>query len=562
MSLVSLNKLAIACAVILIAGCRTTSLSDERKDIQSVLNVPVEMEDDTPFVVPQNIQQKMMPSTLNSQSPVLQKRFDISANNVDVKSFFSSLVEETPFSVIFHNDLSGALSLELKQVTLDEVLEAVSQTYDYHIEKSGRILQVSPATISTETFSFNYLLIKRNGTSQTSISSGGITQNDNSNNLNNRNSSSNSSSTRNSDSNGSSSKTNSTNSVNGTFIESQTETDYWKELESTLSSLIQGEGKLVVLSPQAGLVTVKGYPKDVALVKAFLSRSEENLQRQVILEARIIEVTLSDGYQQGIEWQRLLSNVGAKNNITNTRFEYSDSNPESAFSGVSLSNVISNTLGGVTSLSFANTNFEGVVNLLSTQGDVNVLSSPRITALNNQKAVIKVGNDEYFVTDVSSSNTITGVSSVSTPEIELTPFFSGIALDVTPQINDEGQVLLHVHPSVIDVVEQQKTIEIQEALYQLPLANSSIRETDTMIKAASGDIVVIGGLMSSRTTENESKVPLLGSIPLVGELFTNRQESIEKTELIILIKPVVVTGKGTWRDQLKKSKALLDKWYK
>lgn len=553
MSLVSLNKLAITCAVILIAGCRTTSLSDERKDIQSVLNVPTQTVEDAPFVVPQNIQQKMMPSTLSNSSPILQKRFDISANNIDVRSFFSSLVDKTPFSVIFDNDLTGTLSLELKQVTLDEALDAVSQTYDYRIVKSGRILQVSPATISTETFSFNYLLIKRNGKSQTSISSGGISQSG-SNNSSNNNSTNNSNNGSNSNGNNSGSS----NGVNGTFIESETETDYWKELESTLSSLIQGEGKLVVLSPQAGLVTVKGYPKDVALVKAFLSRSEENLQRQVILEARIIEVTLSDGYQQGIEWQRLLSNVGAKNNITNSTFTSSNS----AFPSVSLSNVISNTLGGVTSLSFANTNFEGVVNLLSTQGDVNVLSSPRITALNNQKAVIKVGNDEYFVTDVSSSNTVTGVSSVSTPEIELTPFFSGIALDVTPQINDEGQVLLHVHPSVIDVVEQQKIINIQDVLYQLPLANSSIRETDTMIKAASGDIVVIGGLMSSRTTENESKVPLLGSIPLVGELFTNRQESIDKTELIILIKPVVVTGKGTWRDQLKKSKALLDKWYK
>jgi len=551
MSLVSLNKLAIVCAVIVIAGCRTTSLDDERKEIQNVLNIPAETVEELPFMVPKNIQQKMMPSTLSNSSPVLQKRFDISAHNIDVKSFFSSLVEDTPFSVIFHNDLSGTLSLELKQVTLDEALEAVSQTYDYRVEKSGRILQVSPASITTETFSFNYLLIKRNGTSQTSISSGGITQNDNSNGSNNNS---------NNRSNNSGSSSNSSNGVNGTFIESETETDYWKELETTLSNLIKGEGKLVVISPQAGLVTVKGYPKDVALVKAFLSRSEENLQRQVILEARIIEVTLSDGYQQGIEWQRLLSSVGSRNNISNARFESSGST--SLFPDVALSNVITNTLGGVTSLSFANTNFEGVVSLLSTQGDVNVLSSPRITALNNQKAVIKVGNDEYFVTDVSSSNTITGVSSVSTPEIELTPFFSGIALDVTPQIDDEGQVLLHVHPSVIDVVEQQKVINIQEVAYQLPLANSSIRETDTMIKASSGDIVVIGGLMSSRTTENESKVPLLGSIPLVGELFTNRQESIEKTELIILIKPVVVTGKGTWRNQLKKSKALLDKWYK
>lgn len=549
MSRVSLNKLAIVCSVFSITGCQMTTVDYEKKQIQQAINVPIKplVNKKIPFTVPQNIQQQMMPTTVNKPSPILERRFDIAANNVDAKSFFSSLVEQTPYSVVFHNDLTGVLSLQLKQVTLDETLEAVSQLYDYRIERVGKILQVYPASLTIETFSFNYLMIKRDGTSQTSISSGGITQSGG----NNRNSSGNSSSQNSSNGNSSNgSNSNSSNSVNGTHIETRTETDYWTELEETLSSLIQGEGRQVILSPQAGLVTVKGFPKDIAVVKEFLSRSEENLQRQVILEARIIEVTLHDGYQQGIEWQKLLSNVGT-NNLTDFNFKTTSAN---------ISDVISSTLGGVASISFQNADFAGVVNLLSTQGDVNVLSSPRITALNNQKAVIKVGNDEYFVTDVSSSTNSVGTNVVSNPEIELTPFFSGIALDVTPQIDDDSNVLLHVHPSVINVVEQQKTIELQSGSFQLPLANSSIRETDTMIRSASGDVVVIGGLMSSRTTDNVSKVPLLGSIPFIGELFTNRKEEIQKTELIILIKPVVIS-KGTWKNQLKKSKSLVDKWY-
>jgi MSHA biogenesis protein MshL len=540
---VSLNTLVIACGIVSMSGCQMTAIDDEKKQIQQAVNVPSKplVKYDVPFTVPLNIQQKMMPMTVNKRSPILERRFDIAANNIDVKSFFSSLVEQTPYSVVFHNDLSGTLSLQLKQVTLNETLDAVSQLYGYRIEKNGKILQIHPASLTTETFSFNYLMIKRNGTSQTSISSGGITQS--------KGGSSNQNSNKNSSSQ-SSNNGNSSNGVNGTYIESRTETDYWKELEATLSSLIQGEGRQVILSPHAGLVTVKGFPKDIAAVKTFLSRSEENLQRQVILEARIIEVTLHDGYQQGIEWQKLLSNVGT-NNVTDFNFKTSSAN---------ISDVVSSTLGGVASMSFQNVDFAGVVNLLSTQGDVNVLSSPRITAMNNQKAVIKVGNDEYFVTDVSSSTNSVGSNVVSNPEIELTPFFSGIALDVTAQIDDESNVLLHVHPSVINVVEQQKTIELQEGSFQLPLANSSIRETDTMIRSASGEVVVIGGLMSSRTTDNVSKVPLLGSIPLIGELFTNRKEEIKKTELIILIKPVVI-GKGTWKKQLQKSKTLLDKWY-
>jgi MSHA biogenesis protein MshL len=548
MSRISLSKIAIACAVFSVTGCQMTPVKEERAHIQSAINSPEEPAKKTSsdFVVPANIQQKMMPAAMSKTAVILEKRFDIAANGIDVKSFFSSLVEQTPYSVVFHNDLTGTLSLDLKQVTLTEVIDAVTALYDYRVERDGNILQIFPASLTTETFSFNYLMIKRNGTSQTSISSGGITQNQNGSNSNNNNgNSSNGNNFSNSSSNGQNG-----NSVNGTYIESQTETDYWAELETTLSNLIRGEGRQVILSPQAGLVTVKGFPKDISTVKEFLKRSEENLQRQVILEARIIEVTLHDGYQQGIEWQNLLSNVG-NNNVTDFNFKTSAAN---------ISDVVSSALGGVASISFKNADFAGVVNLLSTQGDVNVLSSPRITAINNQKAVIKVGNDEYFVTDVSSATNSVGSNVVSNPEVELTPFFSGIALDVTPQIDDEQNVLLHVHPSVIEVVEQQKTIELQDGTFQLPLANSSIRESDTMIRSASGDVVVIGGLMSSRTTDNTSKVPLLGSIPFLGELFTNRKEEVKKTELIILIKPVVV-GKGTWQNQLKKSKSLLDKWY-
>jgi len=546
MSRVSFSKLVIACTAFSIVGCQMTAIEHEKQQIQQAINVPTQplVNKSIPFTVPPVIQQQMMPTTVHKPLAVIERRFDIAANNVDAKGFFSSLVEQTPYSVVFHNDLTGTLSLQLKQVTLNETLETVAQLYDYKVEKNGKILQISPASLTTETFSFNYLMIKRNGTSQTSISSGGITQSQNSNNNSGNN---NSSQNSNGNSNNSS---NNGGGVNGTYIESNTDTDYWKELEATLSQLIQGEGRQVILSPQAGLVTVKGFPKDIAVVKKFLSRSEENLQRQVILEARIIEVTLHDGYQQGIEWQKLLSNVGT-NNVTDFNFKTNSAN---------VSDVISSTLGGVASISFKNADFSGVVNLLSTQGDVNVLSSPRITALNNQKAVIKVGNDEYFVTEVTSSTNSVGNNVVSNPEIKLTPFFSGIALDVTPQIDDESNVLLHVHPSVINVVEQKKVIELQAGTFQLPLANSSIRETDTMIRSASGDVVVIGGLMSSRTTDNVSKVPLLGSIPLLGELFTNRKEEIKKTELIILIKPIVV-GKGTWKNQLNKSKSLLDKWY-
>jgi MSHA biogenesis protein MshL len=232
-------------------------------------------------------------------------------------------------------------------------------------------------------------------------------------------------------------------------------------------------------------------------------------------------------------------------------------------SGNILGNTISDTIGGVNTIAFSKatngSNFSGVVDLLQTQGNVQVLSSPRITATNNQKAVIKVGEDEYFVTGVSSTTT-TGTSTTTTPEVELTPFFSGIALDVTPQISENGSVILHVHPSVTVTEEQSKNIGIGGEVLSLPLAQSRVRESDTIIRANSGEVVVIGGLIETYQVDEESKTPLLGDIPFLGELFKNKLQSSQKRELVIMLKPTVV-GQDTWKNQLKDARRMLTKWF-
>lgn len=287
-------------------------------------------------------------------------------------------------------------------------------------------------------------------------------------------------------------------------------------------------------------------PSEISQLKEFLRQSQENLQRQVILEAKIIEITLKDEYQQGVNWERISSGLGSSISFATTAGNFG--------------NNLSASLGGVSSLTIERGDFNGVINLLETQGDVQMLSNPRVTATNNQKAVIKVGQDEYFVTNVSST-TVTGTSTTTSPEIDLTPFFSGIALDVTPQIDKYGSVILHVHPSVTETQEQLKVITLDDQRFELPLAQSNIRESDTVIRAQSGEIVVIGGLMQTSTQDEETKTPILGDIPIFGNLFKNIRKRQEKKELIILIRPTVVMP-DTWKKQQAESRQLLDTWYK
>jgi MSHA biogenesis protein MshL len=498
--------------------------------------------------LPDSVTNVLLASAPNGQqnSMLEAEKYDINASGVDVVSFFAGLVKDTPFSVAIHPEVSGTISLDLKQVTLDQVFSLITDIYVYHIKKSDTIYRVFPAGMRTETFTVNYLMMQRDGSTQTSIISGGVAQGGGSN-------SGNSQSQQNNLSGGGSggglgrSGGSGLSGGNGTTISTRIQTNYWENLETSLMTMLGNqEGRSVLVSPQAGLVAVRALPEELKIIRHFLKTSEANLTRQVVIEARILEVTLNDEFQQGINWNQIASSVGS------TDFTFGST------AGV-LGNSLSSALGGIASLTFSSEDFSGVLNLLSTQGNVQVLSSPRVTAINNQKAVIKVGEDEYFVTDISSQNTITSTTTSVVPDIELTPFFSGIALDVTPQINENGSILMHIHPSVIETEEQEKIVTLNQEQIVLPLAQSTIRESDTVIRANSGEIVVIGGLMQSIKINEVSKTPILGNIPYFGKLFTNVREKETKRELIILLKPTVV-GSNTWAEQLENSRSQMADW--
>lgn len=532
-----MRHLIIAVIIPLLAGCAM----GHRDPIEAkeTLNQAINNAQDRQLEhLPDFVEADLMPELAESPKAIVkQKRYRIQAKEVSAKTFFTSLVKDSIYSVAVHPDVTGTITLNLSEVTLNEVLDVVRDLYGYDIEKSGKVLQIYPAGLRTVSLPVDYLQIKRTGRSLTSISTGSVADAGSTNNNQNRANTNDNRRDRNSTTRG------------GTEIETRNESDFWAQLGQALQRLVGTDnGQSVVVSPQAGIVTLRAYPNEIREVRQFLNQLHERMQRQVVLEAKILEVTLTDGYNQGINWENM-SFDGGKVLIERL-----------GSSNLPATGAIGTLLSGQTNITISDGSFGSVLNFMATQGDINVLSSPRITASNNQKAVIKVGTDEYFVTDLSSTLGSGDNSSVA-PSVELTPFFSGISLDVTPQIDDDGNVLLHVHPSVIEVEEQKKEINfIGNQPYVVPLARSSIRESDSVIRAQDGDVVVIGGLMKTSTSQRVSKVPLLGDVPLLGHLFRNTAQISEKTELVILLKPTVV-GVNTWQKELERSRALLQEWF-
>ena len=572
------NTLVLSAALV-VAGCQSYGVGEEVKPhIRDELARSQNTTSSKPTPPPQ-LNQELLAEVARYQAlpaPTSQKMFAVSANNVDVRPFFDALVEDTPYSVAVHPAVSGQISLTLKEVALEDVLTIISRMYPLDVFLEGKVIQVMPSQLKTESIPVNFLMIKRFGVSNVSVIAGGVSEQDQNNGGNNGgiNGNNNISGNALGGQGGFGGQGglggNNIQQLNGSNIQTTSENDFWSDLKEALKVLVSPtEGRQVVVSPQAGLVTVRALPSEIAVVKDFLNQSQESLQRQVVLEARIIEVTLNDGYQQGVRWDRIASGLTGSVNFGFSGGAIASNFAANTAAGIDpainavngIGNSISTDIGGVSTLRISRGDFDGVINMLQTQGDVQMLSNPRVTVTNNQKAVIKVGQDEYFVTDVSTSEDQSATQTENENDIELTPFFSGIALDVTPQIDRSGSVILHVHPSVTETAEQTKVIQVGDQQILLPLAQSNIRESDTVIRARDGEIVVIGGLMETVTSEQESKTPLLGDIPIIGNAFKNKAKTQSKRELVILIRPSVVQP-DTWEKQRLRTQSLLDQWYR
>jgi len=482
-----------------------------------------------------------------------EPRFDIAVVNAPAKSFFMGLVRDTPYNMVVHPDVSGAISLDLKHVTVPEVLDMVRELYGFDYRRLPAGYLVLPAALQTRMFYVNYVDLERSGSSRTRVSSGqsgstGGSQNTNNSLADAQGLPNGSAQPGGSGAPGGSATNRSGAGQAGTVIDTRYKVNFWQELEQSLQAMLPKDpSHSVVVNAQSGVIAVRAMPGELNDVAKFLAKIQSTAGRQVILEAKIIEVDLNDDYQAGVNWSSLLSHgsqsyfAGQQSPSTFNADLLAPSGPTVTVApgGSPVTGLVSSTLGGAFTLAWQARDFATYVNLLQVQGNTRVLSSPRVATLNNQKAVIKSGADQFFVTNVSS-NTVNSTAASTSNSIELTSFFSGVALDVTPQIDDDGSVILHIHPTVSAVTSQNLSVTFAGQTDTLPLALSQIRESDSVVRAHSGQVIVIGGLMTTQNSNTNYQTPGLGSIPIVGNLFKSKQTTATKTELVILLKPIVV----------------------
>ncbi len=435
------------------------------------------------------------PEATPSKDPEL---YDIAVQALPAKVFFRTLAAKTNANMVVDEDVVGVVSLDLKQVSFDEILEVLSQVYDYYFEKTGKITHVTTMQLRTKVFTLEGLALKRSGISTLKVenSTQGTT-------------------------------------ISGSSSEVKTRFDIdnlWEEIKVTLESIVEVDHRSdtfpkklnypdkpsVSVNQSTGTLVVRAYPKEMQRVEGFVRRLRNMYSKQVVIETKLLEVQLRKSHESGLDLQLPhLQFTGDMNGVKYFKDEvtYSDA------SGVDQP-------------------FTVFLKYLSLQGQVSVLSSPRITTMNKQKAVIKIGRDNYYLVGTETQSS-TQNDAVST-SLSLQPFFSGIALDVTPEIQEDNKINLHIHPLISEVVGKDYSFQLggeTSESYMLNLPESTVRESDSVIQAYSGQFIAIGGLMKRKTESAKKSLP-----KVFGKKTGDSQyrDISDTTELVIVLWPKIV----------------------
>ncbi|HEU0010286.1 MAG TPA: hypothetical protein VFT34_10775 [Verrucomicrobiae bacterium] len=309
--------------------------------------------------------------------------------------------------------------------------------------------------------------------------------------------------------------------------------EFWKELEEQLKKLLTVQGKdALAVNMTAGVIQITDRPSALKRVQAFLDGLSHSISRQVDIEAKLYDVTLGDQFQFGVDWEHVVKSLGG-----------GFGGLGSPFGDPSSLNLTRNSFlkpgGGfdvkpaAITLLFSNKNTSAILQALQEQGEVTVISQPRLRTLNNQTAIMKVGTDVPFFTQQSSL--VTGVNTVQQSGDNLSIITVGTVLAITPQIASDGWISLDITPAITSFVQEKAS---PSGLSSAPVLD--IKQSSTIVRLRDSETIVMGGLIQNSTTKSTRKIPLLGDIPWLGKLFQGKVNAKQKKELVIFLTPTIV----------------------
>jgi MSHA biogenesis protein MshL len=493
------------------------------------------------------------------QSPSQEKQhFALNIKDANLREVLLLLAKGSSYSLIMEPGIDVVLpALDLKNVTMEEALQSLLPSLGLEYRLEGNLLRVNRPKMQTRIFYLNYIAAARKGKRDMRMSSrsqvgGGAS------NQGGGGSSGGGSGGGNSGSGGGGGSS----SENESTIVTSNNSEVWADLQLGLENIIfasreagdsvlqtesgpiatssrDAAGRRLLINPQAGVIMIHAEALSIDEAATYIEAVEGSIQRQVLIEARVVEVTLAKDYQLGVNWTAIL-------------------NPTSHFSGLlpDLNGVVKPSVGlntgsainqnvnasmGHVQYAIGNGKIGAVIDALSRQGQLRVLSSPHVSTMNNQKAVIRVVREEVFFTQSATvSQGIGPTVTVQDIQNQIVPI--GVVLDIIPQIASTGEITLSINPSISELVEVRTfSASNGQAITTQPVIDR--RDLDTVARVHSGETVLIAGIMRERKSEDLRGVPWLMHLPIIGNAFRRTEQSTARTELVIFITPTLLSGK-------------------
>jgi len=481
------------------------------------------------------------------------ERYTVVVNEVPVKELLFALARDAKVNVDIHPDIEGVVTINAVEQTLPQILQRISNQIDMRYEQEGDNLVITLDTPFLRTYKIDYVNLSRDTSSTSSVStqisstSGGDTE---------------------SSSGGGNTST--------TDVSTESVHHFWSRLVSNISAILGDESgassggevattNTVIPNPESGILTVRATEKEHEQIQTFIDQVLVSAKRQVLIQTTIVEVTLSERYQAGIDWNAL--STGAFNIASVT------AGGLPAFATAAGSSFVINTVESVNNQVGADIdtnadNISATVTLLDEFGDTEILSSPQVMVLNNHTALLKVvENIVYFEIDAETTAGALGAAPVTTVDTTAKTVPVGIVMTVTPQIDSNGVITLVVRPTISrfirNVNDPNPSLVVTGAggtTLVNPVPQIAVREMESVLRMTDGQIGVLGGLMTDETKDNDAGIPGVKDQGFFGNLFKSKSAEYTKTELVIFIKPIIIANPSVDGD-LEDYKKYLSKGY-